>query len=68
MCVCASDVSVLKRRLLPDPTNLPGVVGQGAVFTLIGLAYYDVGVRVRSSNSPRAVCSHNTFSLNLRFD
>ena len=30
-------------RLLPDPTNLPGVVGQGAVFTLIGLAYYDVG-------------------------
>ena len=30
-------------RLLPDPTNLPGVLGQLAVFTLIGLAYYDVG-------------------------
>lgn len=30
-------------RLLPDPTNLPGVVGQLAVFALIGLAYYDVG-------------------------
>ena len=43
----ACDVSALKCRLLPDPTNLPGVVGQGAVFTLIGLAYYDVAVRVR---------------------
>ena len=30
-------------RLLPDPTNLPGVVGQGAVFLIVGLAYYDVG-------------------------
>lgn len=30
-------------RLLPDPTNLPGVLGQLAVFTLIGAAYYDVG-------------------------
>lgn len=30
-------------RLLPDPTNLPGVVGQGAVFFIVGLAYYDVG-------------------------
>ena len=30
-------------RLLPDPTNLPGVIGQLAVFTLIGAAYYDVG-------------------------
>ena len=29
-------------RLLPDPTNLPGVVGQGGVFLFIGLAYYDV--------------------------
>lgn len=30
-------------RLLPDPTNLPGVVGQGGIFLFLGLAYYDVG-------------------------
>jgi hypothetical protein len=30
-------------ELLPDPTTLPGVVGQLAEFTFIGLAYYDVG-------------------------
>ena len=45
-------------RLLPDPTNLPGVVGQGAVFTLIGLAYYDVaGIGSWAAENVPGACS-----------
>lgn len=45
-------------RLLPDPTNLPGVLGQLAVFTLIGAAYYDVGgVGTWAATSVPGACS-----------
>ena len=45
-------------RLLPDPTNLPGVVGQAAIFALIGLAYYDVGgVGTWAAENVPAACS-----------
>lgn len=45
-------------RLLPDPTNLPGVVGQLAVFAFVGLAYYDVGgVGTWAAENVPAACS-----------
>ena len=45
-------------RLLPDPTNLPGVVGQLAVFTLIGAAYYDAGgIGTWAANNVPGACS-----------
>jgi hypothetical protein len=45
-------------RLLPDPTNLPGVVGQGGIFFFIGLAYYDVGgIGTWAAENVPAACS-----------
>ena len=45
-------------RLLPDPTNLPGVLGQLAVFTLIGAAYYDAGgIGTWAANNVPGACS-----------
>ena len=45
-------------RLLPDPTNLPGVVGQGGVFLFIGLAYYDVaGIGTWAAQNVPAACA-----------
>ena len=45
-------------RLLPDPTNLPGVVGQGGVFLFLGLAYYDVaGIGTWAAQNVPAACA-----------
>ena len=45
-------------RLLPDPTNLPGVVGQGGVFLFLGLAYYDVaGIGTWCARNVPAACA-----------
>lgn len=45
-------------RLLPDPTNLPGVLGQGFVFLFIGLAYYDVaGIGSWAAQNVPAACA-----------
>ena len=54
-------------RLLPDPTNLPGVVGQGAVFLIVGLAYYDVGgVGTWAAAHVPAACALRTGALLTR--
>ena len=45
-------------RLLPDKTNLPGVVGQGGVFLFLGLAYYDVaGIGTWCARNVPAACA-----------
>ena len=45
-------------RLLPDKTNLPGVVGQGGVFLFLGLAYYDVaGIGTWCAQNVPAACA-----------